>query len=145
MLSPMLEIGLAVILIGQPQAAANGHFAERSMPAPLWRGVSRIVLVCAGEMDIALCDAIHKAAKIYSPWPVALSAPISANRDTIILTIAVEQSGSCRRLVGVAQRAVEIDEAEAPARRAVGWPADTLPSAAVDTLVAGILPRRSGG
>lgn len=135
MLGPVLGIGLALT------AAAMGVTAQ-GMPSPLWRGVSRIVLSCSTGMDAKLCAVVRDAARLRTAIPVETakgSAPV--DRATVILTITLADNG--RSLVASAYRAVEIDEAEGPARYAVAWDA-AAPGTAVDDLLTRILPHRSG-
>lgn len=131
--------GMEMALIASSAAA----IPPQAMPAPLWRGVSRIALACSSDFNVALCTTIAEAARVRTPLPVAIiigKAPI--NRDTVILTLAPDDSG--RQLVAVARRALEIDDAESPARYVVPWNA-AAPIAAVEDLLTRILPHRPGG
>jgi hypothetical protein len=135
-LRPAFGIGLALT------AAAAGASA-RHMPAPLWRGVSRIVLICPANMNAAICEAVTRGARVRTALPVEpVAAALPNDRGAVILTIAFAEDG--RSLVAIARRALEIDEAEGPAQYAVAWNAAD-PGAAVDDLLNRILPQRSGG
>ncbi|RYE92174.1 MAG: hypothetical protein EOO77_47150 [Oxalobacteraceae bacterium] len=67
---------------------------------------------------------------------------LPSDRGTVILTIAPAEDG--HSLIAIARRALEIDEAEAPAQYAVAWNSAD-PGTAVDDLLSRILPRRPGG
>jgi hypothetical protein len=135
MLVPAFGIGLTF--------AVSTVSAAPQSPAPLWRNVSRIVLVCSTSFDATLCEAIQKVARTRSVLPiVALTGNAPTDRGTVIVTIDPDDDG--RRLVAVARRALEIDDAEGPARYAVAWDA-AAPMTAVEDLLTRILPHRSGG
>ncbi|MEG3166298.1 hypothetical protein U1701_17045 [Sphingomonas sp. PB2P19] len=138
MLAPALGIGLTLAL------PAAGAMAQ--MPSPLWRGVSHIVLACSASVDPALCQTIGEAARGHSALPVtlaphgALSDGTRPDRGAVIVTIELDDDR--RSLVAVARRALEIDDAEGPARYAVAWNA-AAPMAAISDLLNRILPHRS--
>lgn len=135
MLGSVMMFGMAMV-ISSTSAMAQG------MPSPLWRGVSRIVLSCSASLDARLCDAIRNAARVHTAIPVEpATGATPSDRATVILNITPADNG--RSLVALAHRAVEIDEAEGPARYAVAWDA-TAPGAAVDDLLTRILPHRFG-
>lgn len=136
MLMPAFGMGMALI-------ASSAFVMPRAAPAPLWRGVVRIALACSSDLDPALCDAIAKAARVRTPLQVKViigKAPI--DRDTVIVTFALDDDG--RQMLADAHRALEIDDAESPARYAVAW-SSAAPMAAVEDLLTRILPHRSGG
>ncbi|MEG8014770.1 hypothetical protein [Sphingomonas sp. 22R3R2A-7] len=90
--------------------------SQRVMPSPLWRGAARIGLMCDTGIAPALCDVIADEARRRSLLPVT---PISrdhratkADRDTVIVAVAIEQHPQGEHLVVVVRRAVEIDDAE---------------------------------
>lgn len=132
-----------VVGIGLVLAASTTAAVLQVMPAPLWRGVSRIVLTCSPNMDCDLCDAFRDAARTHTALLVETSTDTApTDRRTVMLSIAPADDG--RSLVAVARRALEIDDAEGPARHAVAWDA-AAPGVAVDALLTRILPRRPKG
>lgn len=133
----------SVMMSGLVIAISSAGAMAQAMPSPLWRGVSRIVVSCSTGLDARLCDAIVNAARVHTAIPVELaSGAAPTDRATVILAITPADNG--RTLVALAHRAVEIDEAEGPARYAVAWD-PTAPSAALDDLLTRILPHRSVG
>jgi hypothetical protein len=130
----------SVMMSGVAIAISSTGAMVQGMPSPLWRGVSRIVLSCSAGLDAKLCAAIRNAARVHTAIPVELATGVApTDRATVILTITPADDG--RSLVALAHRAVEIDEAEGPARYVVAWDA-TAPGAAVDDLLTRILPHR---
>ena len=113
------------------------------MPAPLWRGALRIVLTCSAALDPAVCALVHRIASARATLPIeTANGPVAPDRKTVIVSVAPGKDG--RTLVAVARRALEIDDAEAPARYFVVWDA-AAPETAVDVLLNRILPHRSTG
>jgi hypothetical protein len=120
--------------------------ASQRMPSALWRGVTRIALVCAADINASLCKALLHQAQARTSLPVELASADNdirtANRGLIVLTVALEE-GADRHLTAVARRAVEIDDAEGSIRRTSAWPTTATVSQVADQLLGAILPPRS--
>lgn len=126
-----------------PDAVDAAPSSQRVMPSPLWRGAARIGLMCDTGIAPALCDVIADEARRRSRLPVT---PISrdhratrADRDTVILAVAIEQHPQGEHLV-VVRRAVEIDDAESPARYSVAWHGTAPPRPQIDEVLQKSLP-----
>lgn len=140
-LSMMIASPLAA---AAPDAVDAAPSPQRSMPSPLWRGAARIGLMCDTGIAPALCDVIADEARRRSLLPVT---PISrdhratkADRETIILAVAIEQHPQGEHLVVVVRRAVEIDDAESPARYSVAWHGTAPPGPQIDEMLQKSLP-----
>lgn len=140
-LSMMIASPLAVAAADAVDAAPS---PQRAMPSPLWRGAARIGLMCDTGIAPALCDVIADEARRRSLLPVT---PISsdhratkADRDTVIVAVAIEQHPQGEHLVVVVRRAVEIDDAESPARYSVAWHGTAPPRPQIDDVLQKSLP-----
>ncbi len=140
-LSMMIASPLAA---AAPDAVDAAPSSQRVMPSPLWRGAARIALICDTGIAPALCDVIVEEARRRSLLPVT---PISqdhratkADRDTVILAVAIEQHPQGEHLVVVVRRAVEIDDAESPARYSVAWHGTAPPRPQIDEVLQKSLP-----
>lgn len=145
MLGATVKIGFLLSAASGSQAAVA---ASRNMPSPLWRGVSRIALSCP-DLAPDLCGIVYEAALARSVLPVMRDdgrVPTMADRDLVVLAVAIERKGDRRALVATVRRGVEIDEAEAPIRHAVTWNAATSAEARVTIaeLLRRILPGTRG-
>ncbi len=140
-LSMMIASPLAVAAADAVDAAPS---PQRAMPSPLWRGAARIGLMCDTGIAPALCEVIADEARRRSLLPVT---PISsdhratkADRDTVIVAVAIEQHPQGEHLVVIVRRAVEIDDAESPARYSVAWHGTAPPRPQIDNVLQKSLP-----
>ena len=140
-MSMMIASPLAV---SAPDTVDAAPSPQRAMPSPLWRGAARIGLMCDTGIAPALCDVIADEARRRSLLPVT---PISsdhratkADRDTVIVAVAIEQHPQGEHLVVVVRRAVEIDDAESPARYSVAWHGTAPPRPQIDNVLQKSLP-----
>ena len=127
-----------------PDAVGAAPSPQRAMPSPLWRGAARIGLMCDTGIAPALCEVIADEARRRSLLPVT---PISsdhratkADRDTVIVAVAIEQHPQGEHLVVIVRRAVEIDDAESPARYSVAWHGTAPPRPQIDEVLQKSLP-----
>ena len=127
-----------------PDAVDAAPSPQRVMPSPLWRGAARIGLMCDAGIAPAVCVVIADEARRRSLLPVT---PISsdhratkADRDTVIVAVAIEQHPQGEHLVVVVRRAVEIDDAESPARYSVAWHGTAPPRPQIDDVLQKSLP-----
>lgn len=140
-LSMMIASPLAV---SAPDAVDAAPSPQRVMPSPIWRGAARIGLMCDTGIAPALCEVIADEAQRRSLLPVT---PISsdhratkADRDTVIVAVAIEQHPQGEHLVVIVRRAVEIDDAESPARYSVAWHGTAPPRPQIDDVLQKSLP-----
>lgn len=130
-----------------PMHAAAEPPAYQHMPSPLWRGVTRIALVCAADMNASLCEALVRQARTRTSLPVELvtgrKSVHAADPGLVVVTVALESDRAGRRLTAVARRALEIDDAQGPVRRSSVWSANATETQAADQLLGAILPGRS--
>ncbi|WP_093666763.1 hypothetical protein [Sphingomonas gellani] len=140
---------MGLLLAAVPMRADAGAVMPQGTPSPLWRGATRIALSCTTDVDSSLCDILQQQARALSALPVdpasGREGATVADRGVVVLTVSIEDIGDARRLAAVARRAVEIDDAESPARHAVPWPVTKGEAGreAAERLLAGILPHRS--
>jgi len=132
------------LAVSAPDTVDAAPSPQRAMPSPLWRGAARIGLMCDTGIAPALCDVIADEARRRSLLPVT---PISsdhratkADRDTVIVAVAIEQHPQGEHLVVVVRRAVEIDDAESPARYSVAWHGTAPPRPQIDNVLQKSLP-----
>ena len=132
------------LAVSAPDTVDAAPSPQRAMPSPLWRGAARIGLMCDTGIAPALCDVIADEARRRSLLPVT---PISsdhratkADRDTVIVAVAIEQHPQGEHLVVVVRRAVEIDDAESPARYSVAWHGTAPPRPQIDEVLQKSLP-----
>lgn len=139
-----LRIGLMVAAV--PMHAGAEPPAPQRMPSALWRGVTRIALVCAADIGVSLCKTLLHQAQARTDLPVELASGHDGlhapDRGVVVLTVTLEGSRVDRRLTAVARRAVEIDDAEGSIRRTSAWPATATGPQVADRLLATILPAR---
>jgi hypothetical protein len=140
-LSMMIASPLAA---AAPDAVDAAPSPQRVMPSPLWRGAARIGLMCDTGIAPALCEVIADEARRRSLLPVT---PIpsdhratKADRDTVIVAVAIEQHPQGEHLVVAVRRAVEIDDAESPARYSVAWHGTAPPRPQIDDVLQKSLP-----